>query len=178
MKLRKLDVKDAPFMLEWMHSIDIVENLQADFTSKTVTDCVNFISLAQNPSKDLHLAIVDDNDEYMGTVSLKHITNKNAEFAITIRKKAMGKGFSQYGMNKIINYGLKKYGLEEVYWCVSPENKRAVRFYDKNGYKRSLINENIELLDTIKKFTSYTDNQIEEYIWYVACSNEKKFPEL
>ena len=115
MKLRKLDVKDAPFMLEWMHSADVVKNLQADFASKTIIDCENFISSAQNSSKDLHLAIVDDNDEYMGTVSLKHITNKNAEFAITIRNKAMGKGFSKYGMNKIIEYGLKKYNLEEVY---------------------------------------------------------------
>ena len=25
MKLRKLDVKDAPFMLEWMHSADVVK---------------------------------------------------------------------------------------------------------------------------------------------------------
>ena len=168
MKLRKLDVKDAPFMLEWMHSADVVKNLQADFASKTITDCENFISSAQNSSKDLHLAIVDDNDEYMGTVSLKHITNKNAEFAITIRNKAMGKGFSKYGMNKIIEYGLKKYGLEEVYWCVSPENKRAVRFYDKNGYKRIIMNEVTELLDTVNKFAAYTDDQIKEYIWYVA----------
>ena len=36
MKLRKLDVKDAPFMLEWMHSADVVKNLQADFASKTI----------------------------------------------------------------------------------------------------------------------------------------------
>ena len=48
MKLRKLDVKDAPFMLEWMHSADVVKNLQADFASKTIIDCENFISSAQN----------------------------------------------------------------------------------------------------------------------------------
>lgn len=34
MKLRKLDVKDAPFMLEWMHSADVVKNLQADLHQK------------------------------------------------------------------------------------------------------------------------------------------------
>lgn len=168
MKLRKLDVKDAPFMLEWMHSADVVKNLQADFASKTITDCENFISSAQKTSKDLHLAIVDDNDEYMGTVSLKHITNKNAEFAITIRNKAMGKGFSRYGMDTIIEYGLKKYNLEEIYWCVSPENKRAIRFYDKNGYKHVSVNENTKLYDVINKLGSYTNNQINEYRWYIA----------
>lgn len=38
--------------------------------------------------KNLHLAIVDENDEYMGTVSLKNIEEDKAEFAITVRKNA------------------------------------------------------------------------------------------
>ena len=39
------------------------------------------------------MAITDDNDEYMGTVSLKNInyTDSFAEFAITVRRTAMGK---------------------------------------------------------------------------------------
>lgn len=168
MKIRKLEIKDAPLMLEWMHSDDVIENLQADFKSKTIDDCKNFIRFAQETSEDLHLAIVDEDDEYMGTVSLKHITDQNAEFAITIRNKAMGKGFSKYGMREIIKYGLEKYNLDQVYWCVSPVNKRAVRFYDKNEYKRISLEDDCFLLQTIKKFDSYTDEQIREYIWYVA----------
>ena len=41
----------------------------------------------------------------MGTVSLKHIKNNTAEFAIAIRKIAMGYGFASYAMNEIIQYG-------------------------------------------------------------------------
>jgi diamine N-acetyltransferase len=136
MKLRRLELKDAELMLEWMHDPSVVENLQTDFASKTIADCEGFIISAQNGSKDLHLSIVDDDDKYRGTVSLKHIQNGSAEFAITVCKSAMGKGYSKYAMTEIIRIGFEELNLQSVYWCVSPENKRAICFYDKNGYQR------------------------------------------
>lgn len=141
MRLRKLEDKDAPFMLEWMHDDSVVHFMQADFASKTIEDCKNFITALQDESENIHLAITDDNDEYMGTVSLKNIHDGSAEFAITIRKCAMGKGYSSWGMKEIIKKG-KAMGLDHIYWCVSKENKRAIRFYDKNGYSRIDPSEN------------------------------------
>ena len=129
MKLRALVQKDAPLMLEWMHDPGVVENLQANFAAKTLADCEAFIRSCSDTSENLHMAIVDESDEYMGTVSLKHIRQdrKDAEFAITIRACAMGKGVSAFGMREIIQIGLEEMGLNTVYWCVSPDNKRAVR---------------------------------------------------
>ena len=136
MNLRKLELKDAPLMLEWMHDPDVVQNMQADFAHKSLSDCENFIRASQTDNKNLHLAVVDEDNAYMGTVSLKNIENGAAEFAITVRKDAMGKGFSKYAMSEIIRIGIEKLKLKSVYWCVSPENKRAVKFYDKKGYTR------------------------------------------
>lgn len=156
MKLRELERKDAPFMLEWMHDPTIVENLQANFAEKTLEDCIQFIDNATDSELDLHMAIADDNDEYMGTVSLKHIGQGTAEFAITVRSVAQGKGYAQYGMEKILDYGICNLGLEAVYWCVSPENGRAVRFYDKNNYMRTE-----DIPSRIKQFYH------QQFIWYV-----------
>ena len=138
MKLRKLEEKDAPYMLEWMHDEDVCEFMQRDFKSMTLANCKAFIQKSQDSNNNLHMAIVDDNDEYMGTVSLKDINydEKYAEFAITVRKCAMGKGFSGYGMAEIIRIGLEKLQLNNIFWCVSKANLRANRFYDKNGYQR------------------------------------------
>ena len=138
MKLRKLELKDAPLMLEWMHDESVVAKLAANFAAKTMDDCRNFIAASQNDGEDLHLAIVDEDDTYMGTVSLKHIdrTAGTAEFAITVRAAAMGKGFSHFGMDSILKMGIEELGLSAIYWCVSPKNQRAVRFYDKHGYPR------------------------------------------
>ena len=162
MRLRNLELKDAPFMLEWMHDESVVENLQANFAAKTLSDCENFIRSCADSTENLHMAIVDDNDEYMGTVSLKHIDRNrgDAEFAITIRSCAMGKGISAYGMRQIIRVGLEEMGLKKVYWCVSPDNKRAVRFYDKNGYPR------VDLSTLAPQ--GYTQEQLAYYIWYAV----------
>lgn len=162
MKLRLLEQKDAPLMLEWMHDADCVENLQANFSEKTLADCQRFIQASQDTSETLNMAIVDDNDEYMGTVSLKHIDMqlKTAEFAIATRRCSMGKGFAAFGMKAIIEKGLHELGLDTVVWCVSPLNKRAVRFYDKNGWQRVPA-------DTVRT-DGYTPEQVESLIWYCA----------
>ena len=96
-----LEKRDAPYMLEWMHDANVVEHLKNDFSSLTIADCERFILNSTNDDEDIHFAIVDEADEYLGTISLKHIYDKNAEFAIVIRKIAMGKGVSQEAMKKI-----------------------------------------------------------------------------
>ena len=146
MRLRNLELKDAPLMLEWMHDENVVEKLRGNFKEKTIEDCNNFIKDSENKERDIHLAIVSDEDEYMGTVSLKNIDrgNNSAEFAITVRKFAMGRGYSWYGMEEIIRKGFEEYGLESIYWCVSKNNKRAVRFYDKHNFHEAVdISESI-----------------------------------
>lgn len=138
MKLRNLEFKDAPYMFEWMHDESVVEKLRGKFKDKTIEDCIAFIKNSEDKTKNVHLAIVNDEDEYMGTVSLKSIEKGSAEFAITVRKFAMGKGYSWYGMEEIIKKAFNEYGLESVYWCVSRDNKRAVRFYDKHNFHEVL----------------------------------------
>lgn len=137
MKLRKLNIDDAEWMLEWMHDDNVVHDLSTDFSQKTIEDCLVFIDKSLYDKENLNLAIVDDNDVYMGTVSLKHINTRNccAEFAITVRRTAMGKGFSIYGMNTILELGKKELGLNTIYWCVSKKNIRALRFYQKHEFE-------------------------------------------
>lgn len=158
MRLRSLELKDAEHMLEWMHDPSVVGCLQTDFLSKTIEDCEAFIIASSSDKDNLHLAIVDDSDEYQGTVSLKHIENGSAEFAIAIRTYAMGKGLSKYAMENIIRIGFDELKLNQIYWCVSPDNLRALKFYDKNGYIRVPYKE--------LTITHYTPEQIDRFIWY------------
>ena len=138
MNLRKLELKDAPLMLEWMHDTNVVSNLRGGFLSKTLEDAQNFILDSLECKDNIHLAIVSDTDEYMGTVSLKNIEDGNAEFAITVRSTAMGKGYSWFGMQSILEKAFIEYDLKSVYWCVNKSNARAIRFYDKHNFKETL----------------------------------------
>lgn len=159
MKLRILELKDVPLMLEWMHDESVIKYMQADFQSKTEDDCRRFVTDSWIYQENLHMAIVDDDDVYQGTVSLKHITDSSAEFAIAIRLSAMGQGIAHTAMEQMLEIGFNELHLFEIYWCVSPENTRAVRFYEKNGYKR---------IDSPTNFVCVgnTATQISSYIWY------------
>ncbi len=175
MRLRELRHEDAPLMYEWMQDDFVVQNLATNFKDKTEDDCIAFInetiSEYSNPigCRDLHMAIADDNDEYMGTVSLKHIDriNKRAEFAITVRRQAMGKGYSQYAMSEIIRRGFseKSLDLNDIYWCVDDKNDRAKRFYDKQNYKR--VEPCDYMLDNYKNIMDDT-----KLIWYLVKKEE------
>ena len=107
MKLRALKLEDANRMLEWMHNDDIVSNLGKNFKSYTLQDCKDFISHSQTDKSNLNLAITDDKDNYMGTVSLKHIIDNTAEFAIVLLPKAIGLGYARFAFHKILSIGLK-----------------------------------------------------------------------
>lgn len=163
MRVRNLQLQDAEYMLEWMHDESVVKYLSANFAAKTIEDCEKFIRDSENSCSDLNLAIADENDVYMGTVSLKHIDriSQMAEFAITIRKEAMDQGFAVYGMKEILRIGFEELHLKQIVWCVSNDNERAKRFYDKNGFVR---------LNCIPKIyqNHYSKQQLENLIWYGA----------
>ena len=55
MIIRRLQLKDAEGMYEWMQDEDVTCFLAQDFASKTLEDCRNFImSAAKEEDKNLH----------------------------------------------------------------------------------------------------------------------------
>lgn len=166
MKLRALELQDAYLMVEWMHDATIVKNMHANFLDKTEKDCEEFIRCSREDKNNMHLAIASDDNIYMGTVSLKHIIkNDAAEFGIVVRRQAQGKGYAKWAMEEIIKIGISKLNLKKIYWCVDPENRRAMGFYDKNNYLQ-IDKLDRDTVDYLMKEKYYTLSQIETYKWY------------
>ena len=136
MLIRKLDIKYAARMLEWMKTHDIASVFLHDFSKKTLKDCIEFITKCENDKDSAHFAVCDDNDNYMGTVSLKDIdkTNKKAEYAIVLHPDAIGKGYADFATNYILEYAFENAGLNRVFLNVLSENIRACKFYEKKGF--------------------------------------------
>lgn len=155
-------------MLEWMHDDVVVHFMKTDFKHKTIIDCEKFIKDAHCDGHNLHLAVTGSDDEYMGTVSLKNIENNTAEFAITMRERAFGKGYAKEGMKNILDKGFNELNLESIYWCVTPENQRAVRFYNKNGYKQ-VDSSSLNLIGG-----GYSKEEISHYIWYQVTREKSR----
>jgi len=136
-RLREFKQKDAELMLKWMHDPDVNHVFAAPFATFTLEKVRAFIESANaNKEENLHLACVDENDTYLGTVSLKNISreNENAEYAISFRKSAHGTGASRYATQEILRIAFEEMGLRRVYLYVLSINPRANRFYQKVGF--------------------------------------------
>ena len=77
-----------------------------------------------------NFAFANDEDEYLGTISLKHISHVNdkAEYAVVARKCAQGTGAAKKATEELLKYAFTKLGLHKVYLSVLEENVRARSF--------------------------------------------------
>lgn len=165
MKLRNLELKDAPLMLEWMHDKVVTENLREKFSDYSIENAEQFIKVSLEKNENIHLAICSDEDEYMGTVSLKNVDweNLHAEFAIVVRSLAMSRGYAWFALEEMLKKAFDEYRLESVYWRVEKNNKRSIRFFDKHN-----IHEANDIPEIIRR--RYQD--MNELKWYSVLKGD------
>lgn len=134
--LRPLEMKDAPRMLEWMRNDDVTHFLNIGGSDTEMETVENFIRAAADESVNVHRAVVNADDTYLGTISLKNIDRdrKEAEYAVAMHMDAIGTGASAKATALICRLGFEELGLERIVLCVREENQRAVKFYKKTGF--------------------------------------------
>ena len=137
MKLRKILYKDIPFILEWMKDSNINKYFRFNPDNINEDSIRKFIDESNGDSFNFHYAITEDDDEYLGTISLKNINNidKNAEYAIALRNKSIGTQIASVATKEILRIGFDDLKLAKVYLNVLSYNKRAIAFYEKMGFK-------------------------------------------
>lgn len=136
MLLRKPKEKDAEGILSWMHDPATREIFATDFTSFTLNNVLDFIHNANIDDKNVNFVCVDNDDNYLGTISLKNINHsaKNAEYAVSFCRRSHGTGAAAFATKEILKYAFETLGLERVYLNVLPDNLRANAFYKKMGF--------------------------------------------
>ncbi|MCI9336273.1 MAG: GNAT family N-acetyltransferase [Lachnospiraceae bacterium] len=168
MRLRRLKLEDAPYMLEWMHDVSVVNDIDKNFLNMTIENCIAFINDSIG-EKYIGIAVVDEDDTYMGTIRLKNINHvdKSAELEIIVRNVAMQKGYSIYAIHEMLEYA-HTHGIQKVYWSVAPENRRALKFFDKNNYQR--VN-----FENLCVNVEYTGIKAEEFVWYLELLSDNVY---
>lgn len=141
--LRELREKDARLMIEWMHDPDIQKGFRKRMMNAGMGDAVGFIRKSKIPDvfrtgMSIHYAVADqNNDKYLGTVSLKNLDLENgtAEYAIIIRKEAWGTGIAFAATGLILEKAFSDMNLRRVYLSVYSNNPAAIKLYEKSGFK-------------------------------------------
>lgn len=166
MKLRELRLEDAPLMLEWMSDAELTSGFHTDYSSITLPEAEAFIKDAQTSRSEKHYAIANDEDEYMGTVSLRNIDKVQgvAEFVIVVRRLALSKGYALHGMIEALDIAFDCLGLNSVYWRVRSSNTRALHFFRKHGFNTLDQDVPANILD---KHRSETDS-----VWFAALRGD------
>lgn len=134
--LRPLQEKDAGLMFEWLSDQDNIQYLQLARRSFSLEDAQKYIRKSWTDTMNKHYAIVDEQDEYMGTASLKNLDehNKNAEYAITLRRKAMGRGIAGQALKQVLPIAFLDLSLHKVYSNVLSGNKKSISMLIKAGF--------------------------------------------
>lgn len=84
-------------------------------------------------------AIEDKKGHLLGEIELDHIVwkSKRAELFIYIGNRDLwGKGYGSDALNSFLDYIFKEVGLESLYLKVYQHNYRAIRCYEKCGFKK------------------------------------------
>lgn len=153
-------------MLEWMHDPQINCFYTDTIRRATKESTTAFIKTANRQRKEgsaCHYAIVDDNDEYLGTISLKNIEKiKGAEYAVCLRRSFQGKGIATFATKDILQIAFGELKLNRVYLNVLSDNLHANRFYEKNRFRYEGESVNCIMID--KKLRSLK--------WYAMLCDE------
>lgn len=158
--LRALQEKDAPLMLEWMQEPSIACFFRFDASKMTEQSCKLFIESANKDEHSRHYAIADENDEYLGTISLKDIGDTSAEYAISTRKCAHGTGAAAQATQALLDIAFNELKLERVFLNVLTENFRANAFYKKAGFTFEYTEKNaVEIRGEMKDLNWYVINK-------------------
>lgn len=156
--IRKLDVKDAQKMLDCLRDKTVTQFMKVDGNKMTIDNCLSFIKSSWTDDQNKHFAIIDDNDGWVGTISLKNVdyVKSEAEYAIITSSSVHGKGYAKQATNDIFSYAFKDLHLKRVYLNVACDNLRAISFYKKMGF--SFVSESKGALER--------NGQIVDLLWF------------
>lgn len=166
MQLRNLDIADAEGMYAWLSDDKVTSGLNGEYKDCLIQDAKNFIFESAHTSNEVHKAIVTDENDYVGTVSLRFINDpeETAELAIVVQSDFFGKGYAWFGVVSMLKYAFNSLKLHSVYWRVKSDNQRAIRFFQKHGFNSP----DMDIPDIVTKRHQCEKN----LVWFVAINGD------
>ena len=134
--LSPVDTSDTEKFTEWLNDMEVTVNLNL-YTS--IINIENEREMLVRLSKEQNYSIIDIGaDELIGNcgyVSIDHL-NQTAEVGIFIgNKKYWNRGYGTEALTLLMNYGFKVLNLHNVFLKVYSFNERAIRCYEKVGFR-------------------------------------------
>jgi len=134
--LSPMDIDDAEKYTEWLNDFELTSNL---ILYNSVINIETEKEFLEKLSKDHNYSIIDkETNELIGNcgfVELDHL-NQTSEIGIFIgNKNYWNKGYGTEALVLLLDYGFKALNLHNVMLKVYSFNERAIKSYEKVGFK-------------------------------------------
>lgn len=132
-----MNVEDAEPYAKWLNNSNITKYLSVHNCLISASNEREYVEKFCN--EEFHMCIVKiENDELIGNIALEQIDYKNgsAELGIFIGEESnLSKGYGSEAIKLLTNYGFKELRLHTIYLRVLSNNERAIKAYEKCGFK-------------------------------------------
>ena len=136
--LSPIDPADAPTFAAWLNDDEVAAGLT--FTRRVVNVEREREGLAQMAVKPYNFAIVAlDGDELLGSCGIDDVSavDRTGELGIMIgNKRFWNRGYGTEAVRLLLSFGFLTLNLNNVRLEVHAFNERAMRCYEKCGFKR------------------------------------------
>ena len=138
--LRPVERSDLPIFVRWFADADTSRHisLRAPFSMAMEEKWFSQVVEAQGTGQYHFMICLLPDGRAIGNAVLRDIDLENgkAEFGITIGEKdEWNKGYGTEALNAICDFGFGSLRLERIYLDVYAENARAIRSYEKAGFR-------------------------------------------
>ena len=72
---------------------------------------------------------------FIGNIELMDVADGSAELGVAITAAMQDKGYGTEAVRAMVEYGMDTLGLNRVFLKVFPDNARAIRVYEKCGFR-------------------------------------------
>lgn len=134
-KLRKVKISDKKYFAKWWRDEDLLK-LTSGIIKRITDEQVNeyFMKILASSSDFNYIIMV--NQKVIGHIALQKRKNGWYETQIIIGKKEyQNKGYGAKAIKLLINKA-KLMGIKKIYLEVRPDNVRAIKAYEKSGFKK------------------------------------------
>ncbi len=124
-------------MVRWNNDPEVERYVDCDLP-KSLPECEAWFS-ANVPSRDYRLFAIACGERLLGDLELDHISWRNGEAELRIRigeKEYWNQGYGTEAVRLLLDLAFHSMGLRCIYLKVYRFNRRAIRCYEKNGFRK------------------------------------------
>jgi len=137
--LRPLEMDDIDSFITWLNDQDVRHYLNRTSPLNRIRE-KDFVENLYKDDRDIVLGIVlKENDQLIGNIALHRISipYRHAGLGIFIgNKDCWSKGYGTEALRLMMGYGFDQLNLHRIFLTVLGFNARAIRAYEKVGFKR------------------------------------------